>query len=281
MNLNWTKKTATILLSSTLLGGVLLPAIPTFTTQVQADSLDEAPVSYQTFKNDEGVVKAAVKKANPAVQRQINAAFFKRMEADPVNAYGRAVTPYFSQVMQALESDAVSNIGSHGQVTSAFKQDYTAMIAVYNQFKSRLEPMYQDSLSDEVEEANQAVNANKVDSGTIEDVADYFIEYFQMDLRPDTVTGMPAVKSRLTKLTAKKTSSKKNVKVTGTAKLGKKANYAQIKTSKGTSYAKLSRTHHFSKKIYAPKVKKVTVAVGYYAHGQFSRVTNTKTVSVK
>lgn len=281
MTFNLTKKTATVLLSTSLLAGVVVPVLPTFDTPAQAENLESAPISYTTFKADETAVKAAVKKASPALRQQINAAFFKRVESKPVNAYGYAISPYFSQVMLAMGSHAVSEIGNNGQTTTAFKQDYQAMVAVYNQFKGRLDPQFQEVINEYIDNANTQIKNNHVKAETISDISSYFDQYFGINIRPTKVTGIPATKSSITKLTAKKTASKKYVKVTGTAKLGKKANYAQIKTYKGTRYAKLSSKHHFSKTIYAPKAKKVSVSVGAYAHGHFSRITATKSVHVK
>ncbi|MFC6289553.1 hypothetical protein [Levilactobacillus angrenensis] len=280
MSFNWISKATTILLSSVLLGGVVTTTIPTLTITAQAENLEEAPISYQTFKADEKAAKKAVKQASPAVKRQINGAFFKRMEKKPVNAYGATMSAYFTQIMQSLASHAVSELGRKGQVTSAFKKDYRAMLVLYNQFRGRLEPMYQDVLSEYPDTADQQISKNKVDSEVISDFGDYFEQYFNADIRPHKVTGVPRVKSKITKLAAKKTASKKYVKVKGTVKLSKKANYAKIKTYKGTRYAKL-KAHKFSKKIYAPKAKRVSATVGHYVHGHFSRVTATKSVHVK
>lgn len=280
MSFNWISKATTILLSSVLLGGVVTTTIPTLTITAQAESLEEAPISYQTFKADEKVAKQAVKQASSGVKQQINGAFFKRMEKNPVNAYGRTMSAYFAQIMQAMAAHAVSELGRKGQVTPAFKKDYQGMLMIYNQFKGRFEPMYQDAISEYPDIADQQISKNKVDSGVISDFGDYFEQYFSIDIRPYKVTGVPRVKSKITKLTAKKTASKKYVKVKGTVDLGKKANYARIKTYKGNRYAKL-KSHKFSKKVYAPKAKKVSVAVGHYVHGHFSRVTPVKTVHVK
>ena len=280
MKSNWINKATTILLSSVLVGGVVTTTIPVLTTQAQAESLEDAPISYKVFKSDENAVKKAVKTSSSAVKQQLNAAFFKRMEKHPVNAYGYAISPYFSQAMAAMASHAVSELGRKGQVTPAFKRDYKAMIAVYDQFKGRLEPVYQGVIDDYIDDANQQISKNKVDSDNISDISEYFDQYFLQDIRPTKITGMPRVKSNITKLTAKK-ASKKYVKVTGTVKLGKKANYAQIKTYKGTRYAKLKGAHSFNKKIYAPKAKRVSATVGYYTHGHFSKVTAVKSVHVK
>jgi len=188
---------------------------------------------------------------------------------------------FYNHFMEILASHAVSELSRKGQVTPAFTQDYQAMLAVYDQFKGRLEPDYQGVVNDEIDSADQQISENNVDPDSISDISDYFIQYFEIDLRPTKITGMPKVKSTMTKLTAKRTSSKKVIKVSGTVKLGKKANYAQIKTYKGTRYAKLKGSHSFSQKIYAPKAKKVSASVGYYSHGHFSRVTAVKSVHVK
>jgi len=281
MKFNWISKTTTILLSSILVGGVVTTTVPMFTPQAQAYNNEDAPISYQVFKDDENSVKQIVKKASPKVKQQLNAAFFKRMAQNPVKAYGSSISAYFSQVMHVLTTHAVSELGRKGQVTPAFKQDYRAMLAVYDQFKGRLDTDYQNSVNDEIDEADQQISKNKVDPDSISDVGEYFTQYFETNIRPTKITGIPSVKSKIAKLTAKKTSSKKYIKVTGAVKLGKKANYAQIKTYKGTRYAKLKGSYRFNKKIYAPKAKRVSATVGYYSHGHFSRVTPTKTVHVK
>lgn len=280
MSFNWISKATTVLLSSVLLGGVVTTTMPALTTTAQAEYLADAPISYQMFKADEKAAKQAVKQASPAVKLQINGAFFKRMAAKPVNAYGGTMSAYFTQIMQSLSSHAISELGRKGQATAAFKKDYHAMLVLYDQFKGRLEPIYQSEISDYLDDADQQISKNKVDSGVISNFGDYFEQYFRADIRPDKVTGVPRAKSKITKLTAKKTASKKYVKVKGTVKLSKKANYAKIKTYKGTRYVKL-KAHKFSKKIYAPKAKRVSATVGHYAHGHFSRVTATKSVHVK
>ncbi|WP_407886645.1 hypothetical protein [Levilactobacillus sp. N40-8-2] len=193
------------------------------------------------------------------------------MERKPVNAYGTYAD--FSEVMHVLATHAVSELGRKGQVTPAFKQDYRAMLAVYDQLKGRLDTDYQNVVNEDIDEADQEISENNVDPGSISDISDYFIQYFETNIRPDKVTGVPSVQSKITKLTARKTSSKKYVKVTGTVNIGKKANYARIKTYKGTSYVKLTGSHSFNKKIYAPKAKRVSATVGYYSQGHFSRVT--------
>jgi len=203
------------------------------------------------------------------------------MAQNPVKAYGSSISAYFSQVMHVLTTHAVSELGRKGQVTPAFKQDYRAMLAVYDQFKGRLDTDYQDAVNNDIDDADQQISENDVDPDSISYLGDDFIQYFETNIRPTKITGIPSVKSKIAKLTAKKTSSKKYIKVTGTVKLGKKANYAQIKTYKGTRYAKLKGSHRFNKKIYAPKAKRVSVTVGYYSRGHFSRVTPTKTVYVK
>ncbi|WP_125684508.1 hypothetical protein [Levilactobacillus yonginensis] len=279
MKFNWINKATTILLSSILVGGVVITTVPTFMTQAQAYNNEDAPISYQVFKDDENSVKQIVKKASPKVQQQLNAAFFKRMEQKPVNAYGTYA--HFSDVMHVLATHAVSELGRNGQVTPAFKQDYQAMLAVYDQFKGRLDTDYQNAVNNDIDEADQQIAENNVDADSIGYLGDDFIQYFETNIRPDKVTGVPSVQSKITKLTAKKTSSKKYVKVSGTVKLGKKANYAQIKTYKGTRYAKLNGAHRFSQKLYAPKAKKVSATIGNYSHGHFSRVTATKSVHVK
>ncbi|NLR31624.1 hypothetical protein [Levilactobacillus tujiorum] len=282
MKLNWINKATTILLSSVLVGGVVTTTVPMFATQADAYSAynnEDEPISYRVFKDDENSVKQIVKKASPKVKQQLNAAFFKRMEKSPVNAYGYGAD--FSEVMHVLGTHAVSELGRKGQVTSVFKQDYRAMVAVYDHFKGRLDTEYQSVVNDDIDAADQQISKNNVDPDSISDIADYFIQYFETNIRPAKVTGIPKVKSKITKLTAKKTASKKYVKVAGTVKLGKKANYARIKTYKGTRYAKLKGSHRFNKKIYAPKAKRVTATVGYYTHGHFSKVTAAKTVHVK
>lgn len=281
MTFKLTNKTTTLLLSSALLGGVIISSSPALTTEVQAYNLEDAPISYQTFKTDENAVKKAVKNASPAVRQQINADFFKRMEQNPVNAYGYAISPYFSQIMQSMASHAISELGHNGQVTSAFKQDYNAMIAVYDQFKNRLDPLFQNVVNEYIDDANHQISSNKVKSETINDIYGYFDQYFGKNIRPTKITGVPKVKSSITKLAARKTASKKYVKVTGSAKLSKSANYAHIKTYKGYRYAKLSSKHNFNKTIYAPKAKTVKVTVGHYSNGHYTAVTATKTVHIK
>jgi len=45
MKFNWINKATTILLSSVLLGGVVPTTVPMLTTQAQADSNENAPIS--------------------------------------------------------------------------------------------------------------------------------------------------------------------------------------------------------------------------------------------
>ncbi|GAX05043.1 hypothetical protein IWT25_00346 [Secundilactobacillus pentosiphilus] len=275
------KKAATVVLGASLVGGVLveLPN-PLTTTQAQAATTS---ISYSDFKDDENAAKEAVKLGSPSVQKIVNSKFFANMEKDPVSAYN-VYKPYsFTAVMSALGNDGAKNYDSKGNLAGNSSKDWAAMQSLSDHFSGRFSSNTQAG----VQSAYQAVidHNGKNDGEKDYGLAGYAIDFqdsFQTTFDVKKITGMPAStkKSYISKLSVKKT-SKKYVKVTGSAKLYKSAKYARVHTYKGNKYTKLSSKHTFSKSVYAPKAKTVKVTVGNYSHGHFSSVTSTKTVHVK
>lgn len=181
-----------------------------------------------------------------------------------------------------------------GLKTSDYQADLAAAQALYNHFVPTFKSDDQDSLEDPMDALSNPKRSDYIDAeSAFEDFSDQFRNGFA-DLRINSVTGKPKAApkvvtktnkstkmSYISSLSVKRTASKKDIKVAGTAKLYAKANDAYIKTSKGYKYAKLSNKHSFKKTIYAPKATTVKVTVGNYSHGHFTPVTSAKTARVK
>ncbi|WP_056946886.1 hypothetical protein [Secundilactobacillus odoratitofui] len=272
------KKAAMVMLSATLLGGVFV-TVPNALTTTTAQA--SAKISYAEFKDDVAAAKSAVKLATPAAQQILNSKFFTKLEKNPTNAYNVNASNSFVSIMTALCNDGTKNLDSDGHLTTESTKDWKAIQALSNHFIGEFTSNGQSTVQD----AYDSIVANDGDGWTDYDgFPGYqwaFSQGFDGAFNGVKVTGIPSTpKSYISKLSAKKT-SKKYVKVSGSAKLYKSANYAHIKTYKGYRYAKLNSKHNFSKSIYAPKAKTVKVTVGHYANGHYKAVTSTKTVHVK
>lgn len=280
------QKTATAVLGATLIGGVFVE-IPNAVTTTQAQAASQVP--YSTYTSDLSGLKAALGKASPSIQGTMAS----QLKIDPKMAYTNSgigsFGTYLDDLGQAMHERGIGNDDKAG-----YQADLNALVASYNVFKSRLSSGSQsqfDSLKTSIQSQIDSLDPNVW--GAVDDlstslqgyafalanslVADYGQNYHGVAAKPSTATK----KSYISKLSVKKTSSKKYVKTTGSVKLYKSANYARIHTYKGNAYAKLSSKHNFSKTVYAPKAKTVKVTVGHYSHGHFTSVTSTKTVHIK
>lgn len=267
------------MLSATLLGGVLV-TVPDALTTVTAQAAAKIP--YSTYTSDISGVRAALGKATSSVQA--NNGEYVPGASDYEDAYTTWNWPGFHFYLDGL----ATSVGNDKATKAAATADYECMVATYNVFKTRLSAGARSQLESLASNINQEISASdgSTDFYDILDEEQGYLESLETALLDyggnyDGVAAKPkAPKSYISKLTAKKT-SKKTVKVSGTAKLYKSANYAHIKTYKGYRYAKLSSKHTFSKSINAPKAKTVKVTVGHYSNGHFTAVTSAKTVHVK
>ena len=252
-------------------------------------SASAATVSRSQFNKDIQTVTTARNQGGDYVKYEIDAELISELKNDPVGAYRNDDDRGFGFVTESLAYELLSTYTT-GQMDGVsaeiaqFNKNYTGAKTMYNGFKSRLSGSDRAILAQDLTDVNQYAT----NSDDIEDKASA-AKNFANDLTSainsygHTVTKVASAtsKSTITKLSAKKTATKKYVKITGKATLHQKANYARIKTYKGYRYAKLSQAGNFSKTIYAPKTKTVKVSAGYYANGHFSRVTANKTISVK
>ena len=269
------KKAATVMLSATLLGGVFV-TVPNALTTTTAQA--SAKISYSQYMSDINGIKGALAKAPTEVQSDVSNNFPRVDDTDAYN--GGSLINYLDMLGYAVDGDSDTKERANDSLT--------ALVGTYNVFKSRLSAGERSQLESLANKISAEIATSSVDTGyydietalhgyanSLEDaVENYGNNYDGVAAKPKTP------KSYISKLSAKKT-SKKYVKVSGSAKLYKSANYAHIKTYKGYRYAKLNSKHNFSKSIYAPKAKTVKVTVGHYAHGHFTAVTSAKSVHVK
>ncbi|HBF74920.1 MAG TPA: hypothetical protein DDW71_06655 [Lactobacillus sp.] len=278
------KRVATVVLSASLVGGVFVE-VPNALTTTQAQA--STTRSYSQFKTDLSALKKAVSLGNSGLKKSLNSTYFSNMEKNPLKSYDWNASPAFAAAVQTMMNQLQNDLDSNGRPTSAFKADFAAVTAFYNYLLPQLPREDQDSLSYDYRSIENAINTGKYyDHGIRDSIENNFGPAFYQgvtDITPSKITGMPAStkKSYISKLSVKKTSSKKYVKTTGSAKLYKSAKYVRVHTYKGNGYAKLSSKHNFSKTVYAPKAKTVKVTVGNYSHGHFTSVTSTKTVHIK
>ncbi|MFC6253306.1 hypothetical protein ACFP1H_01645 [Secundilactobacillus hailunensis] len=290
MTQNIWRKTATVILGATLVGGVFVE-IPNAVTTTQAQAATK--ISYSTYTSDLSGLKAALGKASPVVQGEMASS----LKIDPNMAYTDSGIGSFGTYLSNLGASMFNSVTNNDEDAKAFQADLNALVASYNVFKSRLSNGSQsqlESLKTGIQSQIKSYNLDVYVWGQVDTLAtslsgyadaldnamvdDYGSNYHGVTAEPKAKASTK--KSYISKLSIKKYSNK-NVKVTGTAKLYKSANYARINTYKGNKYTKLSSKHNFSKTVYAPKAKTVKVTVGHYSHGHFTSVTSTKTVHIK
>lgn len=282
MSKKFGKTAAAVMLGTTLLGGVFVEVSSALTT-TQAQAATKIP--YSTYMSDLSGIKAALAKASSETQADV------ADELPSAQDYQHAYETYgdFDDYLNYNGLNVAVQDNTYSKATAQANLD--CIVATYKVFKNRLSTGAQSQLDSLGTKIQQEINASSGsdDFNDIADEEDGYVDSLDSALvdyggNYDGVAAKPKAavkKSTITKLSAKKTASKKYVKVTGTAKLYKSANYAHIKTYKGYRYAKLSKKHTFSKTIYAPKAKTVRVSVGHYAGGHFKAVTASKTVHVK
>lgn len=283
MSKGFGKKAVTVMLGATLLGGVFV-TVPSELTTTQAQAQAATRIPYSTYMKDINGIRAALGKAGSDAQSSVS-----NVMPDFANQYAYTENNWGSMLNYlGYLSDAVRY---HSDTKATASANYDCIVATYKVFKSRLTAGAQSQLESLASNIKQEIDASD-GSTDFDDIAsheDGYVDLLQSAVHEyggnyDKIADKPkatAKKSTITKLAAKKTASKKYVKITGTAKLYKKANYAHIKTYKGYRYAKLSSKHTFSKTIYAPKAKTVKATVGYYANGHYTAVTAAKTARVK
>lgn len=295
------KKTVTLILGALLVGGMIMEIPNTLTTtQAHADSM----IPYATYQSDLSGIESALTKASSDVKGDTTI----EIPENPKDAYDSSEDDSFASYFYAL-AKSMDNVIDYSDPDSVqdrlLKENLECLNDSYAIFRSRLtdgERIQLDAL---------AVNINNAISTEDEDVvsdmeynfaaslgdavSDYGDNYDGVAMPVTNVNTTPTPtattvtatqpqttpaprKSYISKLTV--TTSKKYVKITGSAKLYKSANYARIHTYKGNKYTKLNSNHSFNKKIYAPKAKTVKVTVGHYSNGHFTSVTSTKTVHV-
>lgn len=180
------------------------------------------------------------------------------------------------------ESDAAAE--------AAYRADIKALKTTYGAFKNRFSAKDNNKLRRSLADVNNTemsddlADRSEAGKSFATDLQNALDDYGKTVVKVGKYTSKKqssAKHSSIIKLAAKKSRNHKTVKVTGQAKVYKKANYAQIKLYKGTYYSKLSKKETFSKSVSAPKAKTVKVSAGYYSHGHFTRVTSSKTVHVK
>lgn len=275
------KSAIMVMVGTSLLGGIFVEA-PNALSTTQAQAAAKIPNS--TYVRDLSGIKAALGKASSDVQAGVASSLPSAKE------YRYAYTSWNWPSFHDYLDNLASSIEGHTNTKATARANYDCMVATYNIFKKRLSSGAQSQLEALANNLNQEINATN-GSSDFYDIADqeegyvHALEAAVLDYggNYDGVAGSKssAKHSYISKLSVKKTGSKKYVKVTGTAKLYKSANYAHIHTYKGYRYVKLSSKHTFSKTIYAPKAKTITVNAGYYSHGHYKAVTSTKTAHVK
>ncbi|GAX04272.1 hypothetical protein IWT140_01910 [Secundilactobacillus pentosiphilus] len=294
MTKNVWKKAATVVLGASLVGGVVVE-IPSALTTTQAQASTQIP--YAQYQSDIRGVESAVDKATVDVQSDVTSEL-----PDPNDEDAYAQSGSFDNYLNSLEFAVSGDTDNKEQAI----ENLSALVATYNVFKSRLTAGEQNQLESMASKINNEIVAADSDVDYRYDISqnlsayvdaldsavlNYGNNYDGVASEPKAVSQqVPAQKaptpktstkkSYISKLSVKK-SSKKYVKVTGSAKLYKSAKYARVHTYKGNKYTKLSSKHNFSKKVYAPKAKTVKVTVGNYSHGHFSSVTSTKTAHLK
>jgi len=265
------KRAVAIILGASLASTAILEIPSVTTTQAQAAS----KIPYSQYQSDLNGVNNALKIASAYVRGNV----IKDLPTDPQAAYTDISFPddsfygYFN------------DFGSYAAADTDEQQSLNSFVASYKIFRSRLSHAYQIKLDsmisdvqDDIDNAYDVTEDFESLGATLGDaVADYSSHHDGV-AKPVTANSKS---SYISKLSVKRISSKKYVKIVGTVKLYKSANYARIKTYKGTKYTKLSSKHTFSKTVYAPKAKTVQVTVGHYSHGHFTSVTSAKTVYVR
>lgn len=278
MSKGFGKRAVTVMLGATLLGGVFV-TVPSELTMTQAQAASK--ISYAQYMSDINGIRAALGKASSDTQSDVADNLPTATSSHPYDAEYYGINAYLGGL--------ASSVNDCSRTKATAQANYDCIVATYKVFKSRLSSGAQSQLeslasnmSQEIDASNSSTNFYSIrqhEDGYVRALASAVLDYGG---NYDGVAAKPkAKKGTITKLAAKKTASKKYVKITGTAKLYKKANYAHIKTYKGYRYAKLSSKHTFSKTIYAPKAKTVKVTVGYYANGHYTAVTAAKTARVK
>lgn len=289
------KKTVTLILGALLVGGMINTLT---TTQAHADVM----IPYSTYQSDLSGIESALTKASSDVKGDTSV----ELPEDPKDAYDSSETDSFANYFYAL-ADSMDNVIDYSDPDTVqdrlLKENLECLNDSYAIFRSRLTDGERIQLDAAAANINNAIGNE--DEDTVSDmeqsfgyslgnaVSDYGDNYdgvatpvINTNPTPSSTpvtTAQPQAtpapkKSYIFKLSA--TTSKKYVKVTGSAKLYKSANYARIHTYKGNKYTKLNNNHNFHKKIYAPKAKTVKVTVGHYSNGHFTSVTSTKTVHV-
>lgn len=272
------KKAATVVLGAALVGGVFVE-VPNALTTTQAQAA--AKISYSQYQSDLSGIKSALSHAGGVVQGDVA----KVMPSYSNQSYYGDDYYGFPGYFQDLGSAMDDWDGSGHNNPTTMKANLAALVASYDVFSGILSSGSKSQLTSLATNISNAINSGKLDN--VADMEQDYAQALGSDIQSDygsKYDGVgpktPKKTSYISKLSVKKT-SKKYVKVTGSAKLYKSAKYARVHTYKGNKYTKLSSKHTFSKSVYAPKAKTVKVTVGNYSHGHFTSVTSTKTAHVK
>lgn len=235
-----------------------------------------------TFNVDYKAAVASVKLSSATVKTSYSNWDLKMIKEHPQQAYDD-IQSSFSGIareqaycLASFDYEQVHDDVAVKSDTSDYAKDWAGLTTLYNHFKTRFSKNEQRKLA-----TLYAVALNGHSQSRYTNAYNFGMQLSHAIASLDSNGRLPVSKSAITKLSAKKTASKKYVKVTGTVKLYKTANYAHIKTYKGYRYAKLTSKHTFSKTIYAPKAKSVKVTVGHYSNGHYAAVTSAKSVRVK
>ncbi|WP_054701278.1 hypothetical protein [Secundilactobacillus odoratitofui] len=262
MKQRFVTRTALMMVSGALLSATM-PILPShFDTTMTAQAATVIP--YSTFTADFTALQTAVNMAGHKVQSEIGASFYADLKAEPEDAYSNYLGS-FSDAIETFRNDVYDDYDYDEDgdmyLTTDFAPDWAALSSLYQQFKDRFSKAEQTQLA-----SMYAAVVNEDDPDTITDNAYDFAQELSdavvawgadvtlaqpqstdsqvTTTKTTTKTGSSttntntktvtttAKKGTITQLKAHRTASKKSVKVTGTVKASKSANYARIKTYK-------------------------------------------------
>jgi len=246
-------------------------------------------VSRKQFLSDVEVMRKACLHGSEYMQGRVTLDTVSQYKSDPLDAYrGENYGPTFSGSIYdyyygvSHEEDDEDNF-----LPADFEADYSGLMSIYKQFRSRLSSSAQDSLDNYKAESETSNMDDRVDAtmqfveGLSTAVADYgqTVTKVQPAAKANKVYGIDAKKSGKYVIVFGKVTHNRLTK-SALAKT-KKLNRAQIKTYRGKKTVKINGQHKFKLKVYAPKAKTLKINAGGMNGSKYAAITKTVNVTVR
>lgn len=245
-------------------------------------------VSRKQFLSDVEVLRKAALHGSDYMQDMVDLDTVSAFKSDPLDAYRAENGASFSDAISEYTYILSREENDDGEFDEAtFEADYSGLMSIYKQFRSRLSKSAQDSLDNykaksEVSNMDDRVGAaSRLADGLETAVQDYgsTITEVQPAAKANKVYNVNAKKSGKYVIVIGKVTHNRLTK-SALAK-AKKLNRVKIMTYRGKKVVKINGQHKFKLKVYAPKAKTLRVNAGGLNGSKYAAMTKTVKVTVR